>query len=326
MGDNEKTLGLTGFFAQATIFTARAAIRACPAPLDAAEPARVPTLGLPRPQTSPDPDDTPAPPDSPAGARHARKADSVQTIETVAIAAAAVAAGGVNAVVGSGTLITFPTLLAFGYPPVLANVSNTIGLVPGSLGAAYGYRGELRGQRGRLIRLGLAALCGGLVGALLLLALPADVFRAAVPVLILLACVLVLLQPRVGRWFRRRGERRDVSGSAPLWAGVFGTGVYGGYFGAAQGVLLIALLGTFLRDDLQRLNALKNVLAAIVNGVAAVVFVAVAEVDWAVAGVIALGATVGGILGARLGRRLPPAVLRGLVVVVGVIAAAAVAL
>ncbi|MEN3585536.1 sulfite exporter TauE/SafE family protein [Streptomyces sp. ZYX-F-203] len=250
----------------------------------------------------------------------------MQTIETVAIAAAAVAAGGVNAVVGSGTLITFPTLLAFGYPPVLANVSNTIGLVPGSLGAAYGYRGELRGQRGRLIRLGLAALCGGLVGALLLLALPADVFRAAVPVLILLACVLVLLQPRVGRWFRRRGERRDVSGSAPLWAGVFGTGVYGGYFGAAQGVLLIALLGTFLRDDLQRLNALKNVLAAIVNGVAAVVFVAVAEVDWAVAGVIALGATVGGILGARLGRRLPPAVLRGLVVVVGVIAAATVAL
>ncbi|MGW1029323.1 sulfite exporter TauE/SafE family protein [Streptomyces sp. NPDC002577] len=249
----------------------------------------------------------------------------MQALETAAIAAAAVAAGGINAVVGSGTLITFPTLLAFGYPPVLANVSNTIGLVPGVLSAAYGYRRELRGQRTRLISLGAVALCGGLIGALLLLKLPAHTFRTAVPVLILLACVLVLLQPRLNKWLRRRGNRHDADGVLPVRIGVLGTGIYGGYFGAAQGVLLMGLLGTFLPDDLQRLNALKNLLAALVNGVAAVVFIAVTEVDWAAAGVIALGSTAGGLIGARLGRRLSPGVLRGLIIAVGVTASVAVA-
>ncbi|MGB8939815.1 MAG: sulfite exporter TauE/SafE family protein [Streptomyces sp.] len=250
----------------------------------------------------------------------------MQALETVAIAAAAVAAGGINAVVGSGTLITFPTLLAFGYPPVLANVSNTIGLVPGVISAAYGYRDELKGQRRRLIRLGLASLLGGVAGAVLLLKLSADTFRAAVPVLILLACALVLLQPRIQKWLARRDARGRTDGGAPLWAGVMVTGVYGGYFGAAQGVLLMGLFGSFLRDDLQRLNAVKNVLASIVNGVAAVVFIAVTTVDWTVAGVIALGSTAGGLIGARVGRRLSPAVLRGLIVVVGVTAAVAVAI
>lgn len=246
----------------------------------------------------------------------------------VAVAAAAVVAGAINAVVGSGTLITFPTLLAFGCPPVLANVSNTIGLVPGSLSAAYGYRAELAGQRPRLVRLGLASLLGGLTGAVLLLTLPGEAFRSVVPVLILLACVLVLLQPRLNRLLKARQERRGGEGGgdggAPLWCGVLVTGVYGGYFGAAQGVLLMALFGSLLRDDLQRLNAVKNVLAALVNGVAAVVFIAMTDVDWAVAGVIALGSTLGGLIGARMGRRLPPAVLRGLIVVVGVTAAVAV--
>lgn len=248
----------------------------------------------------------------------------MHALETVAVAAAAVAAGGINAVVGSGTLITFPTLLAFGYPPVLANVCNTIGLVPGVLSAAYGYRAELAGQRTRMIRLGAVALCGGLIGALLLLKLPADTFRAAIPVLILLACVLVLLQPRLGKWIRRRGSHPEGESVLPVAVGVLGTSVYGGYFGAAQGVLLMGLLGTFLPDGLQRLNALKNYLAALVNGIAAVVFIAVTEVDWAVAGVIGLGSVVGGFTGARLGRRLPPGVLRGLIVTIGVIASVAV--
>ncbi|MEW1929720.1 sulfite exporter TauE/SafE family protein [Streptomyces sp. NPDC088360] len=249
----------------------------------------------------------------------------MHALETVAIAAAAVAAGGINAVVGSGTLITFPTLLAFGHPPVLANVSNTVGLVPGVISAAYGYRAELKGQRSRLVKLGFASLLGAVIGAVLLLKLPADTFRAAVPVLILIACVLVLLQPRLQKWLARRDSPGRADGGVPLWSGVLVTGVYGGYFGAAQGVLLMGLFGSFLRDDLQRLNAVKNVLASIVNGVAAVIFIAVTTVDWKVVGVIAVGSTLGGLLGARVGRRLSPAVLRGLIVVVGVTAAIAVA-
>ncbi|MFJ4712777.1 sulfite exporter TauE/SafE family protein [Streptomyces sp. NPDC088785] len=241
--------------------------------------------------------------------------------QAVAIGAAGLAAGGMNAVVGSGTLITFPTLLAFGYPPVLANVSNNVGLVPGVLSAAYGYRRELRGQRARLIRFGAASLLGGLAGALLLLRLPGSAFRAIVPVLILVSCVLVLLQPRLNRWTAaRRGSGSRTDGGLPLWLGVLGTGVYGGYFGAAQGVLLMGMFGAVLRDDLQRLNAAKNVLASLVNGIAAVVFIAVSDVDWAVAALIAAGSTAGGLLGARLGRRLPPVVLRGVIVTVGVTA------
>ncbi|MYW63847.1 TSUP family transporter [Streptomyces sp. SID8379] len=246
-------------------------------------------------------------------------------VEAVAIGAAGLAAGGMNAVVGSGTLITFPTLLAFGYPPVLANVSNNIGLVPGVLSGAYGYRRELRGQRRRLIRFGTASLIGGLAGALLLLNLPDAAFRAIVPVLIVTACVLVLLQPRLNRRLRERqaaaGSGR-TDGGLPMWLGVLGIGVYGGYFGAAQGVLLMGMFGAVLRDDLQRLNAAKNVLASIVNGVAAVVFIAVADVDWTVAALIAAGSTAGGLIGARIGRRLPPAVLRGVIVTVGLTASA----
>lgn len=238
-----------------------------------------------------------------------------------AVGAAGVAAGGINAVVGSGTLITFPTLLAFGCPPVLANVTNNVGLVPGVLSAAYGYRREMKGQARRLVRFGAASFMGGLAGALLLLWLPADAFRAVVPALILAACVLIVLQPRLNRRLTGRDSvrtRRD--GGLPLWCGVLGAGVYGGYFGAAQGVLLMGLFGSFLPDDLQRLNAAKNVLAAVVNGVAAVVFVAVTDVDWAAAAVIAAGSTVGGLLGARIGRRLAPHALRGFIVAVGVTA------
>ncbi|MBU7597784.1 sulfite exporter TauE/SafE family protein [Streptomyces sp. P38-E01] len=247
----------------------------------------------------------------------------MDAVEALAIGAAAIAAGGINAVVGSGTLITFPTLLAFGYPPVLANVSNTLGLVPGTVSAAWGYRRELRGQLRRVLRFGSASLLGGLLGALLLLKLPESAFDTIVPVLILSACLLVLLQPRINRWTRERRaasalQRED--GGLPMWCGVLGTGVYGGYFGAAQGVILMGLFGSFLQEDLQRLNAVKNVLASIVNGVAAVIFIAVAQIAWKVVLVIAVGATIGGLLGARVGRRLPPAVLRGVIITVGITA------
>ncbi|MEV0254457.1 sulfite exporter TauE/SafE family protein [Streptomyces sp. NPDC050732] len=246
----------------------------------------------------------------------------MEALEMVAVGAAGVAAGGLNAVVGSGTLITFPTLLAFGLPPVLANVSNNLGLVPGTLSAAYGYRREMKGQLRRLLRFGAASLIGGLIGALLLLRLPADAFQAVVPALILTACLLVLLQPWLNRRLKnRRGEAKS-DGGAPMWCGVLVTGVYGGYFGAAQGVLLMALFGTFLPDDLQRLNAAKNVLASLVNGVAAVVFIAVADIDWTAAGLIAAGSTVGGLIGARFGRKLPPLAMRTFIVIVGTTASA----
>lgn len=241
----------------------------------------------------------------------------------VAVLLAGVAAGTINTVVGSGTLITFPTLLAVGVPPVTANVSNTIGLVPGSVSGAIGYRRELSGQRGRLLRLASASLVGGIAGAVLLLALPAAAFDAIVPVLILLGCVLVVLQPTIARKVAARAEHRGgvpEHGALWVWVLVMLTGVYGGYFGAAQGVLLMAVMGIGIQDSLQRLNGTKNVLAGLVNGVAAVIFIAVAEVDWLVAGLIAAGSVVGGQIGATVGRRLPPLALRLVIVMVGVVA------
>ena len=235
----------------------------------------------------------------------------------LAILGAGLAAGTVNAVVGSGSLITFPTLLALGYPAVTANVSNTIGLVPGAVSGSIGYRRELAGQGLRIRSLGVASASGGLTGGLLLLALPGSVFRRVVPVLILVACVLVALQPRLAA--RRLGakdkERRH--GGAALHAAIFATGIYGGYFGAAQGVILIALLGIFLDDSLQRLNGLKNALATIVNGVAALLFILLAHVAWGPAGLLAVGSAVGGQVGASFGRRIPAPVLRAVIVVVG---------
>jgi uncharacterized membrane protein YfcA len=250
----------------------------------------------------------------------------VSLFEVVAILLAGVAAGTINTVVGSGTLITFPTLLAFGIPPVTANVSNTIGLVPGSASGAIGYRRELAGQRSRVLRLSLASLVGGSAGAVLLLVLPDDAFSAIVPVLILLGCVLVVLQPRISRWV---AARHDATGGMPhhgtwwVWPGVLTTGVYGGYFGAAQGVLLMAVLGTGIDEDLQRLNAVKNVLAGLVNAVAGLIFAVVADVNWWVVLLIGVGSVIGGQLGATVGRRLPPAALRVVIVLVGIVALAA---
>lgn len=241
--------------------------------------------------------------------------------EALAIFAAAVAAGGINAVVGSGSLITFPVLLAFGLPAVIANVSNNVGLVSGNVSGAFGYRRELAGQRGRLLRLGAFAAAGSLAGAVLLLSLPASAFTLIVPVLILISCVLVIFQPWLNARMAARRASRPAQRSPVLAAGVFVSGAYGGYFGAAQGVLVIGLLGSFLDDDLQRVNAAKNVLVTLVNGTAAIVFILFAHVNWIVALLIAAGSTAGGLLGARVGRRLPPLALRILVAVIGVIAA-----
>jgi hypothetical protein len=234
----------------------------------------------------------------------------------LAIFAAGLAAGTINVIVGSGSLITFPTLLALGYPPILANVSNNVGLVPGSASAVVAYRRELEGQRSRLVKLGAASLTGGITGAVLLLALPSSVFKAAIPALVLLATVLMAVQPRVSAWLAARGERH-VHGGAPLLVGVFLTGIYGGYFGAAQGVILISLLAIFIDDGLQRLNGTKNVLALLVNGVAAVVFILSTHIDWSVAALIAAGSIIGGQLGGHYGRRLRADILRVCIVVVG---------
>jgi uncharacterized membrane protein YfcA len=243
-------------------------------------------------------------------------------LHAVIILAVGMAAGTVNTIVGSGSLITFPTLLALGYSPVVANVTNTVGLVPGSLSGAYGYRRELEGQRRRILYLSIPSIAGGVSGAVLLLVLPGTVFNDIVPVLILAAVVLIFFQPRLAK---RLAKRRDAAaiGSGPehggpgLWVLIYLTGVYGGYFGAAQGVIFIALLAIFIEDHLQRLNAAKNVVAALVNGVAALIFMVFSHVVWEAAAVLAVGSVIGGQLGATIGRRLSPTVLRVMIAVVG---------
>lgn len=244
--------------------------------------------------------------------------------EAFAVLAAAIGAGTINTMVGSGTLITFPVLLAVGLPPVTANVSNSLGLVPGSLSGAIGYRRELRGQRSRVLRLGGAALAGGLIGAALLIGLPAEAFRMIVPALIGLALVLVVAQPRLSRAVRRRRERNGTAahpdGGCALLVLLLLASAYGGYFGAAQGVLYLSVMGLLLSEDLQRINAVKNVLALLVNGVAAVFFLFVADFDWTAVLLVAAGSAVGGLLGARIGRALSPVLLRAVIVAVGLAA------
>jgi uncharacterized protein len=249
----------------------------------------------------------------------------VTWLELLLIALAGAGAGLINTVVGSGTLITFPTLLAFGLPPVLANVSNTVGLAPGSVSGALAGRPELQGQRSRILRLGTGSLIGSVAGALLLLRLPAAAFDAIVPILIGLGCLLVIIGPSLSRRMAARRERAGAGevpdhGHAWLWFAILGTGIYGGYFGAAQGVLLIAILGIGLSDPLPRINALKNVLAGIANGVAGIVFIVISQVNWWAAGAIAIGSVLGAQLGAVVGRRLPPIVYRVVIVTVGVVA------
>lgn len=241
----------------------------------------------------------------------------------VAIALAGTGAGIINTIVGSGTLITFPTLIFFGVNPLVANVSNNIGLVAGGATGSWGYRHELAGHVGTLRRYLPLSFVGSVVGASLLLVLPPDAFKAIVPALILLAVVLVLLGPIVNRYARQRRAGPEPGWHRPVTAaGILLAGMYGGYFGAAQGVLLMGLFSLLSSEPLQRLNAYKNVLSLVVNSVAAVVFLLFARdhVDWLVVLLVAAGAFLGGIIGARIGRRIPPPVLRALIVVIGTIA------
>ena len=245
--------------------------------------------------------------------------------EVVALLAAGMAAGAVNTIVGSGTLITFPTLLFFGFPPLIANVSNTIGLVAGGLTGIHGYRRELVGQGSIVRSLVPLSFLGGLTGAILLLKLPASAFEAIVPLLIGVALLLVLLGPRLQAWAAARHPNHDSPGRHLLMTGgVFAAGVYGGYFGAAQGVLMVGIMSVLMTISLQRINALKNVLVTVVNAVAAVTFMLVARdrINWTVAALIAAGSLTGGYVGARVGRRLSPALLRGLILIIGVLAIA----
>ena len=235
-------------------------------------------------------------------------------VEALAVVAAGALAGGINTVMGSGSLITFPTLLAVGYAPVTANVTNTVGLVPGSVSGVVGYRRELRGHWRRCAILGMGTTAGAVIGGLLLLELPGAVFDAVVPALILLAVALMAIRPSP-----KEGARHDHTG----WGTVasFSTGIYGGYFGAAQGIILISLLRLCFSEHLQVLNAIKNVLAGLANLVAGLLFIVVADVAWGAALLIAVGSVVGAQVGARYGRRLPQETLRRIVIVYGAIVA-----
>jgi uncharacterized membrane protein YfcA len=252
----------------------------------------------------------------------------MSTAQMIVVVLAGVAAGAINSLVGSGTLITFPTLVALGFPPVTATMSNAIGLVAGGLSGTWGYRAELKGQWSRLRWQIPASIIGAGIGAFLLLHLPEKVFTQIVPVLLVLALLLVLAGPRIQAYARRRAEAMGRSAHhvsparmAALVLGTFLVGIYGGYFTAAQGILLIGVMGALLPEDVQRMNAAKNLLALLVNIVAAVSYTLVAfdRISWPVAGLIAVGSLVGGWLGSRYGRRLSPAALRAVIVVVGLI-------
>jgi uncharacterized membrane protein YfcA len=237
-------------------------------------------------------------------------------------------AGAINAVVGSGTLITFPTLVAMGYPPLTSTMSNAVGLVAGGISGAWGYRRELRGQWNRLRWQVPASLTGAGLGAWLLLHLPEKVFAEVVPLLLIAAMLLVVIGPWIQAWVRDRAEKAGRSVDhvsarrmALLVVSTFAIGVYGGYFTAAQGILLVGVMGALLSESVQRMNAAKNLLALLVNIVAVLAYMVVAfdRISWQVAGLIAVGSVIGGWLGARYGRRLSPNALRGTIVVVGLI-------
>ncbi len=253
----------------------------------------------------------------------------MSAFEIISILIAGVAAGTINTVVGSGTLITFPVLLAFGFPPVVATMSNAVGLVPGSVSGTWGYRRELRGQWTRLRWQVPGSLVGAIIGAWLLLHLPEQTFKRVVPTLLVVALTLVIAQPRIQQWSRARAARggRDHAELTrghliALVVGTFLAGIYGGYFAAAQGIILVGIMGALLTDPMQRLNAAKNLLSLIVNCVAALTYTLVAfhRIDWAAAGLLATGTLIGGFCGAHVGRKLSPTVLRGLIVVLGVVA------
>lgn len=238
-------------------------------------------------------------------------------METGLLAAAGMAAGGVNAIAGGGSLISFPALLAVGYPTVSANVTNTVALWPGYIGGAVGYRAELSGQRGRAIAFSVTSVVGAVVGCLLLLVTPDGVFTALVPILIVVASLLLAVQP----WLKKRLTASErLSGrhnQLLLHGGIFFGGVYGAYFGAGLGVMLLGILGVFVPDDLQRVNAVRAVLSLVINTVAFAAFAAFGPVRWYAVAVMAVASLAGGFAGARVARRLSPRLLRGVIVTFG---------
>jgi uncharacterized membrane protein YfcA len=240
------------------------------------------------------------------------------------VAGAGFAAGAINAVAGGGTLVSFPALLATGMAARTANITSSVGLIWGYSGGSVAYRRELAGQRSRVRALGLVSVLGGIAGAIILLATPPTSFRSVVPYLILTACLLLALQPRLARLVAAHQARMPADGAGrseitwPLRAGVFAGAVYGSYFGAGLGVVLLGVLGILLADGLQRLNALKGLLSLIVNAVGALVFVIAGQVAWWFALILAVGAYLGGTIGVVVARRLSPQLLRGAVILLGV--------
>jgi uncharacterized membrane protein YfcA len=288
---------------------------------------------------------------------------------------AAIWAGAINTVVGSGTLVTFPVLVAMGVPPVSATVSNAMGLIAGNFTGAWGYRREIRQVKSVLVKLIPASILGGVIGAALLISLPEEVFGRVAPILIVVSLIFVLAQPKLSAWVRARAARRDEASGSGVIEGsdvsegtdvsegsdasegtdvtegeesskakkapsmptvslvlmllVFAAGIYGGYFVAAQGILLMGILGIFLMANIQQANGVKNLLVAVVNLTAAISYVLVdyllREPDervilWGVVAIIAVGSTLGGLIGAWVGRRLSPLVLRGIIVTLGLVA------
>jgi uncharacterized membrane protein YfcA len=230
------------------------------------------------------------------------------------LAGAGFGAGAVNAVAGGGSLITFPALLAAGYPSITANVTNSIAVLPGYVGGSLAYRRELAGQGARIRALAVTSAAGAATGAALLLVSPASVFEAIVPWLILAACGLLAVQPRLAAAARRRRARSPLV----LHAALFAATVYGGYFGAGLGIMLLAILGVFVDDDLQRVNALKGVLSLLVAAVTVVGFALFGPVAWDAAAIVGVTCLAGGAAGVSVARRLPAPVLRGLVIAYGV--------
>lgn len=236
-------------------------------------------------------------------------------------------AGTINAVVGSGTLVTFPVLIALGVAPVVASMSNAMGLVAGTAAGAFGYRRELAGRGRQVLRLLPASVLGGVSGAWLLLHLPEKVFHYVAPVLLVLALLMVVFQPRLQDWVRNREANpehavRDKRHGILLVVLVYLAGVYGGYFVAAQGILLVGILGVFLTGTIQNANAMKNILVLGVNMVAAISYLLFAfdRINWLVVLLIAVSSTIGGILGSKVGRKLSPRVLRAVIFSLGIVA------
>jgi hypothetical protein len=245
-------------------------------------------------------------------------------LEAVGLLAAAFAAGAINAVAGGGSLISFPALLAAGYPSKTANITNTVALWPGYIGGSLGYREELRGQGRRLLQLSLPNIGGALVGAAILLLTPEDAFDVVVPFLILFACLLMAAQDRIGVYTEQhRLDFAERGGMPPaMYVSMFLLGVYGAYFGAALGIMTLAVFTILINDNIQRLNALKGMSSLIINIFAVLVFVFSGYVEWAPAAVMAVGAIAGGYLGAGVARRLGREWLRITVIAYGLVVSA----